>query len=369
MIRLAALIERFGPDYLAQYGASTLPSQRHALNAMKHCRSSLGAGMLAQCADCGAQRVVPHSCGQRNCPHCQHFESQRWIERQASRLVAGNYFLITFTLPAELRGLAWQHQRTVYGQLMQCAWETLRSFSQNHKQLQGSAGAVAVLHTHSRTLSFHPHVHVLMPAAALDADQGLWRTLRKSAKGNGYLFNHEALAKVFRGKLLAALVEAGLTLPADFPQKWVVDCKGVGNGEKALVYLGRYLYRGVIQERDILKCENGQVTYRWRDSKTKKTVQRSVSGAAFLWLVLQHVLPKGFRRSRNFGFLHPSSKRMISLLKLLVFKPPPGAPTAPAPRPQLRCICCGSPMVIVRRRILPCVAAPPVLKSEVDLGT
>ena len=134
-------------------------------------------------------------------------------------------------------------QRTVYAQLMQCAWETLRTFSQNHKQLQGSPGAVAVLHTHSRTLSFHPHVHVVMPAAALDADKGLWRTLRKSAKGagkggdgggGGYLFNHKALALVFRAKLLAALAEEGLTLPADFPEKWVVDCKCVGNGHKAL---------------------------------------------------------------------------------------------------------------------------------------
>ena len=369
MTTLASVIERFEANYLAQYQNAILPSQRHALQAMKLCRSSMAPRMLAQCSACDEQRFVPHSCGQRNCPHCQHFESQRWIERQTQRLVAGSYFLITFTLPAELRGLAWQHQRTVYAQLMQCAWETLRTFSQNHKQLQGAPGAVAVLHTHSRTLGFHPHVHVLMPAAALDVDRGLWRTLRKSTKGDGYLFNHEALAKVFRGKLLAALVEAGLTLPVDVPQKWVVDCKGVGNGQKALVYLGRYLYRGVIQERDILRCENGQVTYRWRDSKTKKTALRTVSGATFLWLVLQHVLPKGFRRSRNFGFLHPNCKRLISLLKLLVFKPPPGAPTAPAPRPQLRCICCGAPMVILRRRILPFVAAPPVLNPEVDLGT
>jgi hypothetical protein len=377
MISLASIIERFESAYLTQYQSAVLPSQRKALAAMKLCRSSAGVRMLAQCTACNEQRFVPHSCGQRNCPHCQHFESQRWIERQSRRLVAGNYFLVTFTLPAELRALAWQHQRTVYGQLMECAWQTLRAFSQNHRQLQGSPGAVAVLHTHSRSLAFHPHVHVLMPAAALDADQGLWRTLRQrskdgakdGAKGDGYLFNHKALAKVFRGKLLDALAEEGLTLPADCPEKWVVDCKGVGNGRKALVYLGRYLYRGVIQERDIMACENGQVTYRFRDSKTGKMAVRTVSGATFLWLVLQHVLPKGFRRSRNYGFLHPNCKRMIALLKLLVFKPPPGAPTAPAPRPQLRCICCGAPMLIVRRRILPFIDAPPVLKSEVGLGT
>ena len=110
--------------------------------------------------------MAPHSCGHRNCPH---FESQQWIERQTQRLVPGRYFLITFTLPSELRPLAWQHQRLLYAKLMECAWQTLRTFSQNHKQLQGSPGAVAVLHTHSRRLDFHPHVRVAMPAGALDA--------------------------------------------------------------------------------------------------------------------------------------------------------------------------------------------------------
>lgn len=281
----------------------------------------------------------------------------------------GSYFLITFTLPAELRTLVWQHQRVLYAVLMDCAWVTLRTFSQNHKQLQGSPGAVAVLHTHARRLDFHPHVHLAMPAAALDADKGLWRSLRKSTKGGGYLFNHKALAKVFRAKFLAALGELGLQLPPDFPEAWVVDCKCVGNGEKALVYLGRYLYRGVIQEKDILRCENSQVTYRWRDSKTGKPAQRTVNAVEFLRLVLQHVLPKGFRRARNYGFLHPNSKRLIGLLRLLVFRPCGKAPTESAPptqteRPKLLCRCCGAVMSIVRRRILPVIAPPAGLNLE-----
>jgi len=154
-----------------------------------------------------------------------------------------------------------------------------------------------------------------MPATALDANKGLWRSLRKSTKGDGYLFNHKALAKVFRAKFLAAVAALGLQLPPKVPDAWVVDCKSVGDGQKALVYLGRYLYRGVIAEKDILRCENGQVTYRWRDSKTNKPAQRTVSGVEFLRLVLQHVLPKGFRRARNYGFLHTNSKRLIALLK------------------------------------------------------
>jgi len=373
MIALASIIERFGQDYLAQYGGSVLPSQRQALSVMKNCRSRLGPCLLAQCGDCGQQRLVPHSCGHRNCPHCQHFESQRWIERQTQALVPGSYFLVTFTLPAELRALVWRHQRLLYAALMDCAWATLRTFSQNHKQLQGSPGAVAVLHTHSRRLDFHPHVHLSMPAAALDADKGLWRTLRKSAKGADYLFNHKALAKVFKAKFLAALAELGLPPPSDFPDEWVVDCKCVGTGEKALVYLGRYLYRGVIAEKDILRCENGQVTYRWRDSKTGKMSQRTVSGVEFLRLVLQHVLPKGFRRARNYGFLHPNSKRLITLLRLLVLRPCAKAkmPTESAQstqtaRPKLLCRCCGAVMTIIRRRILP-VIAPPIRANREGL--
>jgi hypothetical protein len=208
-----------------------------------------------------------------------------------------------------------------------------------------------------------------MPAAALDADKRIWRTLRKSDKGDGYLFNHKALAKVFKAKFLATLVELGLPLPCDLPKKWVVDCKSVGNGHKALVYLGRYLYRGVIAERDILRCDNGQVTYRWRNSKTNKSEIRTLSGVEFLRLVLQHVLPKGFRRARNYGFLHPNSKRLIALLRLLVFKLRPQTPVQLATqteRPKLLCNCCGGVMLIVRRRILPLALESPVvnLNSE-----
>ena len=249
---------------------------------------------------------------------------------------------------------------------MQCAWDTLAQFSRNHRRLLGQAGAVGVLHTHSRRLEFHPHVHLTMPGAAFDAKHGLWRSLRKTKTGGDFLFNQKALAAVFRGKLLAALNACGLTVPICLPQRWVVDCKSVGNGEKALVYLGRYLYRGVIQERDIVRCADGQVTFRYRDSASGKNTTRTVSGAHFLWLVLQHVLPKGFRRSRNFGLLHPNCKHR-QRLTLLRMGMRPGTtascpssmrpPTSPwSERPKLQCRCCGAAMVIVRRRIAPLAA-------------
>jgi hypothetical protein len=297
--------------------------------------------MQLACDGCEEQSFLPHSCGHRNCPHCQAHESQRWIDQQLRKLVPGNYFMVTFTLPAQFRTLAWGHQRVMYDLITRSAWETVNTFSQNDRKLRGSTGAVTVLHTHSRRLDYHPHVHLVMPAAAFDNKQRRWRN-----KDGGYLFDHKALAKVFRAKMLAGIKQAGLKLPDAYPSDWVVDCKAVGTGQQALVYLGRYLYRGVIQEKDILSCKDGRVTFRYRNSETKRIEKRSVSGVAFLHLILQHILPKGYRRARNFGFLHPNSK-LIPLLQLLKRVVPP----APQPRPAIRCKCCGGTMKIIRTRI------------------
>jgi hypothetical protein len=352
MILLSSIIKTFEAEFLDQYRDAILPSHRKALSAMKDCRTSASPLMLAQCTECDSQLFVPHSCGHRNCPHCQHHESQQWLERQLQKQVPAEYFLLTFTLPEQLRALAWHHQRTLYALMIQCVWDTVRTFSQNDKQLHGTPGVIAVLHTHSRRLDFHPHVHLVMPAAAIDEIKRLWRTKKGEGKSS-YLFNHKALAKVFRAKMLGAIGQKGLELPARYPETWVVDVKSVGTGEKALIYLGRYLYKGVIQEKNIIVCENAQVTFRYRDSKTKRIEYRTVSGARFLWLILQHVLPKGFRRARNFGFLHPNSKRLIALLQYLLGFDPNRALAWVKKRPQLTCRCCGAVMNIVRTRILP----------------
>ncbi len=368
MIRLSSIIQTFEAEFLAQYQSSLLPSHLKALAAMADCRTSASPAMLAQCTECDHQLLVPHSCGHRSCPHCQHHESQQWLERQLRTLVPGTYFLVTFTLPAALHTLAFNNQHSIFSLMIQCAWQTLKSFAHNDKQLQGTPGAIAVLHTHSRQLDFHPHVHLVVPAAAIDANTRLWRTKGTKAK-RPYLFNHQALAKVFRAKLLDAITAKGIALPARYPQKWVVDCKCVGSGEKALVYLGRYLYRGVIREQDILACENGQVTFRYKDAKTKRTETRTVSGAKFLWLILRHVLPKGFRRARNFGFLHPNSKRLIALLQFLLGVDPSRALAWIKPRPRLACPCCGAQMNIVRTRIDPALAAPPPVPIGCVVGS
>ena len=364
MIRLAHVIETFEADFLAQFRPRLTFDQLRALAALRHCRSPASPMMQIQCEGCDHQKLVPHSCGHRLCPHCQHHESQQWLERQMQRLVPADYFLLTFTLPAELRALTRARADVVLDLLMRCAWETVHRFSQNDRQLQGTSGAIAVLHTHSRRLDYHPHVHLVVPAAAIDAAKQRWRRKRRGNNGT-YLFNEKALAQVFRAKMLAAIEAAGICLPASYPRQWVAHCKSVGTGQKALLYLGRYLYRGVIREQDILACQNGRVTFRYRDAKTGKVEKRSLAGADFLWLILQHVLPKGFRRARNFGFLHANCKRLIGLLhRLLKFDPNRFTPPRKA-RPALLCACCGAVMTIVRTRIRSTspgvVADPPVV--------
>ena len=205
-------------------------------------------------------------------------------------------------------------------------------------------------------MDYHPHVHLVMLAATLDGALKRWRTKRAGPDQKRYLFNHKALTKVFRAKMLAGIEAAGLTLPRRHPTVWVVDCKAVGGGEKALVYLGRYLYRDVIREQDILSCADGQVTFRYRDARSGKMARRTVSGARFLWLVFQHVLPKGFRRARNFGFLHPNSKRLIALLQVVLKFVPPQVPLTP--RPAMYCPCCGGAMAVMKTRLPPTRDAP-----------
>jgi hypothetical protein len=364
MIRLADLIAQFEPALRQKYATRLLPSHHHALAALKACRSRFAPQMLAACSGCEAHAVLPHSCGHRACPHCQHHDSALWLQRQLRAWVPATYFLVTFTLPAQLRHLAWAHQRLVYGLMMEAAWGTLKTFAQADKALGGTPGAVAVLHTHNRQLGLHPHVHVCMPAAAFNRAERLWRTKVKLGKApgsreparGGYLFNHKALARVFAGRLKAALHAAGLALPADLREQWVVDCKAVGDGQQALRYLGRYLYRGVISERDILRCTDGQVTYRWRDAKSGKPASRTLPAEDFLWLLLQHVLPKGLQRARNFGVLHHNARRTLALVQLTQATPS-RVDAAPPPRPVWRCAC-GQPMVIVRRRMRPPSSAP-----------
>jgi len=339
-MQLAAIVDQYYDAFTAKYVDSILPGHLRALNAIRRCRTPDSGEVYVQCPGCGQAQWRPMSCGHRNCPKCQNHEASQWIDRQKAKLLPVPYFMGTFTLPYEFRPLARHHQKAVYSILFSCTESTLRDFGLNPKNLGAEIGMTMVLHTHNRKLDFHPHVHAVVPGGGVDRRTRQW----KKKKGK-YLFNKKNMAKVFRARFLRAVTEVGLSIPKGVPQKWVVDCKYVGKGLSALKYLSRYLYRGVVSERNIVSNQHGQVTFKYIESQTKKTRYRTLSGEDFLLLVMQHVLPKGFRRVRDYGFLHSNAKRLLSLVQLVLRVIIDEI--IQRPRPAFKCPRCHSPMVIV----------------------
>jgi hypothetical protein len=349
MILLSSIISQFKSLFFEKYKKVILPSHEKALSAMEMCRTQSAPHMLACCTnnECSHKVYVPHSCGHRHCPHCQNHESQRWIENQLQKKVPAQYYMLTFTIPNQLRDITWKNQKLMYSLLFLCVKEVLKTFTKNDKKLGGDPGFTMVMHTHARNLAYHPHTHIVMPGASVDKKNKLWKV-----KTGEYIFNHKALAKVFRAKLLKEMVDNKLHVPKKCPQKWVVDCKNVGKGDKALLYLGKYLYRGVIQEKNILKCENGIVTFRYFHSKTNTYQTRCVPGEKFIWLIIQHVFPKGFRRVRDYGFFHSCSKQLIKVLQYILKCNPSTMSKKIKKRAKIICPFCGNDMKIVRTQIV-----------------
>ena len=303
MILLSQLIDHYQKDLERTHGHEMLPSHHQALRAMKRCRREGSDHMILECQPCATKLRVPHSCGHRSCPHCQHHDSQQWITRQSAKLLPVTYFMITFTVPAQL------------------------------------------LHTHNRKLEYHPHVHMIVPAGVVDKKTGHWRY-----KAEKYLFPALNLAKVFRAKVFSGIKALGLKAKETLPEEWVVHCKAVGRGDQALIYLGRYLYRGVISEKNILSDCQGIISFRIKDNTGQEVIQR-LAGAEFLWRLLLHVLPKRFRRVRDFGLLHGNAKRLILLVQLVLRVRMPW-PAAPREHTPMVCPRCGGvlQLLMVRQR-------------------
>jgi hypothetical protein len=339
-MELQTIVHHYRSRYMAAYGHYLSNDQRSALNAISACRQGQAYGELSlQCQACLQPGELPRSCGHRACNQCQHQSTQDWLARQSQKQLPVNYYMATFTLPYELRAVAKAHSRLVYALLFDCAVNTLKAFALNKQGLEAELGLCAVLHTHTRRLDYHPHVHIVVPGGGVHRARREWRKL----KGR-YLFNGKALAKAFRGALLRALAAAGLAQYST-PKKWVVQCVKVGRGQQALQYLSRYLYRGVISNANILQDDGTHVTFRYRDSQSGQWQTRTERGEDFIHLLMQHVLPKGFRRIRDFGFLHGNAKALLRIVQwvLKVDRPP-----LPAKRkPFMRCPHCAGPMVVI----------------------
>lgn len=340
-VTLAQIVQAGRPALMVQYGDRLMPHHRQALTAIESCRTAACGDLHRQCAGCGHSHHTPLSCGHRSCPQCQHHATAAWFDRQRAKRLPVDYFMVTFTLPAELRGIAALQPRAVYEALFASASSTLKAFGQN-SALHIDLGLCAVLHTHNRRLDFHPHLHVIVPGGGIDRRRRQWKKLR-----GRYLFNAFALARVFRGRMLAALAEARVDLPADVSSKWVVHCAPVGSGEHALQYLSRYLYQGVIAQKSLVACDGHTVTFAYTDSTTQTRALRTLPIADFLWRLMTHVLPPGLRRSRDYGFLHGNAKRILKLVQLIlrVLIAPPPTRAAPAACP----VCKGVLIVTVLR--------------------
>jgi hypothetical protein len=339
-MEIASIINQYYDAFMSKYGDTVLPGHLKALNAIRRCRTTDSGELYVGCTDCNHTEWRPLSCGHRSCPQCQNHEVSKWIDRQQGKLLPVPYYMVTFTLPYELRSLTYYNQRLMFALLFLCVASTLKDFGLKPKNLGAEIGMAMVLHTHSRKLNFHPHIHVIVPGGGVDKRRRQW----KKKKGK-YLFNHENLANVFRGRFLTELKKAGLSIPRNIPKTWIVDCTNVGKGITAVKYLSRYLYRGVISEKNIVSNQNGMITFKYVESDTGITRYRNLKGEDFLKLLMQHVLPKGFRRVRDYGFLHSNEKKLLFIVQLILFVKI--KEIEQRPRPVFKCSRCKSPMVII----------------------
>ena len=335
---LKELFERYGYQLEQKYGHRLLPAQRRAIDDIINCRTPVLGEILSTCLHCGVDHTRPHSCGNRNCPVCQNHLATAWLDKQRAKLLPVRYYLLTFTLPAQLRATAYNHQRIVYNALLDAAKDTVNDVARNPKHLGAQQiGLTAVLHTNSRKLDFHPHVHIVLPAGGIDVSGKQW--LSNSRK---YLFPHQVLKTLFREKFLAALRDAKIAYAPELHKtEWVVNIRAAGTGEPAFMYLSRYLYRGVIQERNILNDENGLVTFNYLEAKTDTWQKRTLPAVEFLYLLLTHVLPKRFRRTRSYGFLHGNAADNLRKIQIIL-KAAPSLVKRTAKPLQLKCPDCGA---------------------------
>ena len=314
MITLAEIVREYGKTYEAQYQSKILPSHQRTLRDIANCQTEVMGGHVYYCDACQTTHYQYHSCQNRHCPQCQHRKGQQWLEKQRDALLPVPYFMVTFTIPSELHGLARQHQKIVYNILFRTSAEALKQLAQDSRFVGGEIGMIGVLHTWGRDLSYHPHVHYLVPAGGLSFDGEHW----VSAQHN-FLIPVKALSILFRAKFRDELCKAGLigeVSSAVWQQDWITHSKSVGKGEGALKYLAPYIFRVAINNRRILSLKDGQVTFSYRESDSGRWRCMTVSVDEFLRRFLQHVLPKGFVKVRYYGLFSPAKRCLLPLIQL-----------------------------------------------------
>jgi hypothetical protein len=375
-----------GPDYRTRHSGHLSLGQLKAMSAIERCRTPELGGHLLRCQKCDRETPAYNSCRNRHCPKCQSSAAERWLARQQADLLPVPYFHVVFTIPQELRAIAYQNQAIVYGLMFQCVAKTLLTIAGDKKHLGAKPGITAVLHTWGSNLSFHPHIHCIVTGGGLaprqglsSADDGTPRDLWIGSRKN-FFVPVKVLARYFRHRFLRALRRAHETGELQFfgelehladpggfeehvrPLKkidWVVYAKQPFAGpETVLTYLSRYTHRVAISNRRLLRFRNHRVRFRYKDYRNGKTTWKSMSLNAdeFIRRLLQHVLPKGFHRIRHYGLLanaarNDNLKQARQLLNVTAMEKAPGESEGNKDSEDHACAftCrqCGQPLIVI----------------------
>lgn len=313
MVELAEIFRQYGPAYRAKFDDQLLPSHRQVMWAIEHCRTEALGGHVYQCPDCDTRVYQYHSCRNRHCPKCQNENAQHWLEQQCDLLLPVPYFMLTFTLPAPLRPVARSHQVLLYDLLFRTSASATQQLATDPRFIGGQLGLVGVLHTWGRTLTYHPHIHYLIPAGGLADEDQTWRPAR-----DDFLVPVKALSGIFRARFRDALRSSEFfdSVPTSvWEHDWVVHCQAVGSGETAFKYLAPYIFRVAISNSRLLKVENDHVTFRYRASDSGQSKLCTLTVEEFIHRFLQHVLPKGFVKVRYYGFLSVAHRAQLATLR------------------------------------------------------
>jgi hypothetical protein len=359
-LELADLFREYGAAYRKKYAEKLLPSHRQAMWAIEHCRTERLGGQVYGCPNCQQFQYSYHSCRNRHCPKCQHEQTQAWLKVQQELLLPVPYFFLTFTLPSDLRDLVRANQKALYSLLFQASAEAAQKLALDPRFIGGQIGLVGALHTWTRNLIFHPHVHYLAPGGGLHSDGKTWLPARQ-----GFFLPVCALSKLFRAAFRRGLQKAKLfdKVPAKaWTQEWVVHCEPVGDGHAALKYLAPYIHRVAISNRRLLSFDNrgcmesSQVSFQYRTSDTGQLKKCTLSVEQFFQRFLQHVLPHAFVKVRYYGFFGAPVRRKLAALQICLGTPmldpvqqQPASSLSDQDTPsKILCPICGLPMTFQR---------------------
>ncbi len=353
MPTLAEVFRRYGTSYLQRHGRAILPSHRRAIHDILACRTPDLGGHLEHCPACGYEHYSYHSCNNRSCPTCCRSATERWLQRQLDQLLAVPYFHLVFTLPHELHDAVRSNQRALYSLLMRSAAGSVQRLAADPRYVGGNVGALCVLHTWTRAMVYHPHVHCLVPGGGLDNER-VWHEARRT-----FLVPVRALSVIYRARFLLGLKKTlpQLALPRELWEKpWVVYSKPVlQKPEKVVGYLSRYIHRVAITNNRIQSLADDHVTFRYKDSRDALWKSMTLESGEFIRRFLQHVPPPRFHKVRSFGLLAPGNRRLLGQIRIYITLPPTyidaAAPelagsNAPMPRSKI-CPLCGKGSLVL----------------------